>query len=367
MNRVFHLSLVIKRELENCKHVHALHSRIAIANANAPVRGDIHPQALARLAHQPHKVRLSLHNLIALDNYLAPLGEGLHDRPLFDRQGIIECLVERPSVLFLVGAKPRERERRNDLSPWDTRAAAELVGQIYRRSANAHYEIQDVLLRPNLKLAELRSDSWYAALEDPTRSIVSIGSSRANLASEVMLARMFREEAFATPAREVVAKRSLPFCFLWPQKLLRGYRSAFASTVESVAGVDPAVRQLLKQQASGFLQGKILKPIPRNAKRYESYAVVVAQRQATGQVWVVICGESGPVTYAAAKRIGEIQEPLPQSTPARPEVLWMPLSATIRFDAASLGDRRSVEPAKFAGEVEIWPEPRDRRRNPPGP
>jgi hypothetical protein len=301
---------------------------------------------------------LSLTNLIALDNYLAPLGESLQDRTIFERLGIIEALVENPKVSFFVGAKPRDDEHRTDLSVWDTRAVAELVGQIYRVNPLVQYDINDVLFRRNVTLQRLKSEEWYRLLSEDKRSLVSIGSPRANLASEVMMAMMFGVAPFPKVQATGFDPGRMPFYFIWPGSLIKDLRSAFAVPSEMLA---PKVRadnpQVRRGQANAFVIGSKVFPILRLARRYRSYGVVVAQRRPGGGVWAVVCGESAPATYAAARRVTEIQEGLPESTNDAPRLLWRPVSVNIGHDRTRPGDKRTVQHDDFTQESRIWPSP----------
>ncbi|MCL4178284.1 MAG: hypothetical protein KJ072_11165 [Verrucomicrobia bacterium] len=356
MNRVFRLSEVINKKIKEIGNVHRLSRLIEEANANAEVKGKIAPRTLRKLAFAPEGVGLTLSNLIALDNYLAPIGEGLHDKPIFERRGILEYLVEKPQVTFLVGAKPRIRERRIDLSWWDTRSAAELVGQIRRVNPAVHYDIVEVLLRTPVRPARLTADPWHRWLEAEDCSVVAIGSPRANLASEIMLAQMFGVRPFVKPSLTFLDPKRGPFAFVWPRPLMQGWRSAFALGAEDLPPKSRHLATQVRRNRSGaFVIGTRILPIPRGHRNYTTYGVIVAQRRPNGRVWAVILGESGPATYAMATKVREINAELPVSSQTAPKVLWAPIEAQIRTTASSIGDHRQVKSASFLEPPELWP------------
>ena len=78
-------------------------------------------------------VSLRISELRALDTYLAPLGEGLAAKPVFERSAILAEIAQSLEVAFVLGSLPRRGFRRVDISHWDVRSMIEVL-----RSLN-HY------------------------------------------------------------------------------------------------------------------------------------------------------------------------------------------------------------------------------------
>ncbi len=130
-------------------------------------------------------------------------------------------------VVFMLGARPRPEERRNDISLWDTKSQAELLTQASRLDVHREFDIEPVLWRTPIDPAAIHRERCHRILEEDQASVISIGSPLASLSSEVMLARMFGVEQFKghafDPADSAVS-------FVWLPKSIQHFCSSFALT-----------------------------------------------------------------------------------------------------------------------------------------
>src|SRR5262249_23794324 len=155
----------------------------------------------------------------ALDKYLLAHGRrGL--AAVFERPTVLRSLIERERVTFLLGVKPHDQGRRLAVAWWDTRSLHPLFSGINQLATRVQVELQEILLRgePDPATADtwgrtFPEEEWYRCLGDDGPSVVSIGSARANHASELCLAQMFGVEPFRPPAGKPDPAR---FYFLWP-------------------------------------------------------------------------------------------------------------------------------------------------------
>ena len=194
MSKTLRLAGVIQREIVRVGNAHRLARLINDANAVAHTGLTVGRRTLSRLARGGESARLTLKLLRALDVYLAPLGEGLQDRPVFDKKGILECLVETRNISFLLGSKPRPQARRNDLSRWDTRSMAELLREASRFDVHMDFEIEDVLWKtpmdaqPRDRIAQVPGQTAHMAGAHDTSTRLALcrvrGASRPSLPGE---------------------------------------------------------------------------------------------------------------------------------------------------------------------------------------
>ncbi len=267
----------------------------------------------------------------ALDAFLAPLGEGLAERPLFDRATILHGVASCASRLFVVGARPRDS--RQDIAFWDMQALFELVNHLQQLRLS-HVELITSLGHPRKTKAELQK---FANRRD--MSVCCAGSPRSCPISEHVLARLF---GVAPHAPRKAGK--LPFQFWWGNSPDEKRRSSFESLEPppGLAGETPSEEAAFWWR-DGWRTGS------SGGSQFD-YGIVAAQRQPGESVWVVVAGVSGPGTYAAAKKlIDETVSSLPRAKKGRKAVTafaGVRARVTTR-SGASDGDPRSV------GKVEL--------------
>jgi hypothetical protein len=321
---------------------------IKAANNNHPKRR-VERRKLARIA-AGEDVSLTLDELRALDTYLTPLGEGLADRPLFDKPNPILALAGTGAVTLVLGAYPRDQERRIDLSWWDVRSMTHLLRAIALRRPGTDVEIQDLLVEEDQPVP------FY--LQDPRRSVCAIGSPRASFATEYMLAEMFEVRPFDDRHFDRVKIH-----FLWPWWIKPFCSSAFSPDPESLARFNPD----LWNDLGGANRDQPVLEV--NGKRYEdtspknegeppgqSFGMVITQQQADGGVWMVLAGLTGPATYACATAVtsgvaGTVLESGDRPSPVR----WDLVSTVVERNPVPHGDPRTTDTASVvdSGIVEL--------------
>src|ERR1035441_84491 len=92
------------------------------ANREAGTKCYVNRKMLARIRDEPETVGLTMQVLVALNTYYRKRGLGLQQLPILETRGVLEPLMDSSRVVFMLGAKPRPEERRNDISFWDTRS-----------------------------------------------------------------------------------------------------------------------------------------------------------------------------------------------------------------------------------------------------
>ena len=285
-------------------------------------------------------VAISRSDFAAIDAYLAPMGESLAEKPLFEAPRILPGLVAKENVLVLLGSNPGSENLRADLSLWDLRAMMALKGGINAVRPQTLVDIVDVEFKPGVRP---NPDARKARPElfDERVSVCSIGSPRACWASESMMAEMFGVPAFGEP------DPTLPFHFVWSPKIENLPPSTFAVAVVSLKGVEGVdARALSLKGARGLKVGRRVFVAESAGRRWKSYGVIVSQRRATGQVFLVLAGLSAPATLGTAlalvnKSTGTLPEPSEGGRGHGP-VRWAIIEATGE-DEGGNWDARKVE------------------------
>jgi|ERR1039458_5692045 hypothetical protein len=327
------------------------------ANREAGTKCYVNRKMLARIRDEPETVGLTMQVLVALNTYYRKRGLGLQQLPILETRGVLEPLMDSSRVVFMLGAKPRPEERRNDISFWDTKSQAELLTQASRLDVQRKFDIEPVLWRMPVDPAAIHSERWHRILEEDQASVISIGSPLASLSSEVMLARMFGVEQFTMPRFR--AGKQVPFFFVWLPKSIRQFCSAFTLTWRELQSEHASIAtRVRRNQTSAFiLEGKP-HVVPAEGKAWTMYGIIAAQRRASGNVWLVISGLAGPATFAVTTMVKEISAELPWSKGKQSKVLWVPVKVKIKAGQAApwSGDTREIVEAVFDGEPRLWPE-----------
>jgi hypothetical protein len=294
---------------------------------------------------------MTLKELRALDAFLAPFGEGLSDKPLFDKPNPIQALVDKGRVTIILGAYARAAAQRNDLSRWDVHALAYLVPKIEFRRPGIDLKIEDILVEK-----ALAPPSGPVATG---RSVCCIGSPRACFATECLLADMFGVETFW----EWESPR-VPIHFVWCEEIELLYRSAFNRGPAGAYRADPLLaRRLLKNELRGALvvKGTVYEDAsPQEGGPLEgrSYGIVVVQQRADGSVWMVLAGLTGPATYACAVLAGSGQTgavPDPEGPDEHSQIRWDVVEATVERRLDLQGDHRVVTSCRILNSgLEDW-------------
>ncbi len=185
------------------------------------------------------------------------------------------------------------------------------------------------------------------------RSIVCIGSPRACRASERMLAKMFKVEAFEQPMR---AEESLPFYFIWARGSDR-FSSRFAGDAKSIERLDSQLASAIRKspaRAMGLRVGNTVYPTHIAGNKWKDYGIIAAQRRRNGQLWLVLCGLTGPTTLAAAKAVKSLANVLtPSPVGEDSAVQWAVVKAAIETTEMP-GDARKVIGQEIIDGPKVW-------------
>ena len=352
----FRLSTLIRRRAESGRGYEKLARDIEAANAGYPDR-KVDRRKLKKLAEDPENSVLSMRELRALDAFFSPLGEGLGDKPIFEKQRILESMSEVGEVTFMLGSTPRQ-DQRNDLSRWDARSMACLLHDLGRCGAPLRYEINDVLRTSPVNVRKLNSQDWHQVIhKEDGPSLISIGSPRACQATEIILAEMFNVAPFEKPTMHT---ERLPFHFVWSPDVANNFASSFTISGEDLKSLDLRLaKEVMSNTAWAFKLGSE-KPFryPRKSQEWPNmYGVIVAQRRKGGQVWLVVAGISGPTTHAAAQMVKSITHALPRADKRGEHgpPLWVAVAADVKMvPGRKQGDNRVISNVSLVGDPKIW-------------
>ncbi len=246
------------------------------------------------------RLNLSLDDLAALDVYLQAYGEGLSYRPLFDNPNLVHAFSDSGRVTILLGTKQDEEGAHFPF--WDVLATAEWLRCLTTSEVSLQLDIQEVPMRPMFKPAEWRPDEgWGTLFADRGPSLIVLGSNRMMPAADVMLCMMCGGDPFTN--QKFAEKRDLPFHFCWNPGLTNVLPSRFQVDPDDIAEHDEAAAEKIRSgEGSALAVGKqvFFDPIAKRGWG-DGYGVCVVQRRASGAVWMLCGGVSGPMTLAVAK------------------------------------------------------------------
>jgi hypothetical protein len=303
-------------------------------------------------------VSIRLKELVALDAYFGRLGEGLSEKPLFDRPGILEALGRSGEVLIFYATYPHDQLERTDIIHWDIESVAEVIRDINRYGSAVHLEIEKVMnLPPGQRKSRAELERWRRHLLDDGPSLVSIGSPRACHASEYMLAEMFGTVSYVNPAGD---NKGLPFQFAWPPHGRRK-RSSFTIGGRDLRRLAPEFADKIRDKngkAEVLKIGNEILGVDTSKPGWNSYGIIAAQRRRTGKIWLVLAGLSGPLTLATANALRLVMGNMPdQEQPGQHSpVLWCIVEARIERNPALPGDGREIIDHRLLGKPRFWPE-----------
>jgi len=280
-------------------------------------------------------------------------------QPMFVVPGLLEAFDAETVVAFMLGAKPRPTERRNDVSHWDALSHAVLLTECSKLDLKHEFQTHYVFWRRKADTKAVKGEKWHQLLEADECSVVSIGSPLVSFSSEVMLATMFGVKPFTRPELKLGLA---PFYYVWRPQVAKGFSSAFGLTAEQLTAHElknssPALAaEVYANRANAFVLEGQIHLVPVKSSQWIMHGIIAAQRRASGNVWLVVSGLAGPATYAAARKVTEILDELPWSKGKASDVLWMPVKTTV-FEPPGCpheGDVREVKKAEFDGPARIW-------------
>jgi hypothetical protein len=305
----------------------------------------------------------------ALDQFKFP--DGLAS--FFAPPRLLELLVSKGKVTLIVGTKPYLISSMSPItsaSHWDLKSIAVLTEAIYRHAPPSVIAVQlsEILLRspdyldtftkedksgikPEDILATLRDRDDFKDISD-AQSIISIGSPRANHATECMLAKMFNVPPFMP--EEKGPRRPLPFQFEWSALQLQKLHSTFARRSSHKNG---KVNEKDWRTAALWI-GDTRYGIDRDQTVWTDYGVIAVQRRPRGGIWACCSGSGGPATFAAACKLGDLVGHLPPASrlSSKSSVLWTVVTTRVKRDSGTIGDDRKMTlPSLLDKEPYIWP------------
>ena len=338
-------------------------------------------------------ISLSFQNLCAIDEYLKKYKQdaSLAVQPLLGGPGILQEMAVR-EVTYLLGSEPSKGRLLQ--SGWDTRSVGSLQKSLHDMGSNRAYEIEDVIktgviaggsdaasranLRKKISNRELVSgEQWESLLHlesgDPVdrKSVVVIGSPRANTAAELMLSMMFAWHGHPVTPFNSAELGSLPFYFLWP-KSESVSDSAFASSQSG--GFDAFDADLADYIATGkeadFTPRAIAYRL-KDAADFEYYSIreyhkkpeewstagIIAAMGANGHLFVSIMGVSGIATLGTAQALPLLTHPIniPGASNESGKIIWAPVKIDVRKNAKNDGDRNQIQNVELMADPQYWP------------
>jgi hypothetical protein len=305
-------------------------------------RCDISCKRLRELKHGRPQL-LTQEEFCALDAFFVEsFGYGFLREP-----ALLEVMSSGP-VRIVVGAYGRTDSRRADLSLWDLKSAdaiADELGARTRRSPGSLLRIYTpVPAAPHHPVDALRLGRDELAQTDREGSPITrvvIGSVKANIVAECVLAELFSIDPFSR------ARTTSPFTFVWPDAPL----SAFAQTGSGLANTDfHTWHGAVPENMVGLVLGRKTclqeLPLPQEKPPRTTAAIIAVVRQHSGALAVVLAGVTGPATLAATMAL--LHDPLlaTVAVPGHPGGWWAAVTASVREgnkeEAALWGDDRNL-------------------------
>ena len=298
------------------------------------------------IAHED--VKLSVSELNALDAFLAPFGEGLAEKPLFEPAGIVAEIARDSELTFLLTSDPAQGMRPTDISTWDFRSTIEVMRAV-QGLGRLQVDLEEVEFRKGMKpsAGSYKREAWYQRLAGQSGALVSIGSPRVAWSSEITLSEMFAIAPFSPPGGDGPA---LPFRFFWPEQHVY-FPSSFVSARPACAEDTGDGEGMM-----GLFLGKQLLTAPHRGPTRIDYGIIAAQRRRTGHIRLVIAGLTGAATLAAAQALTSLTERIPDGKDgADSPVLWAAIEADVQSDQEQDGRRRLGDDPRVVRGPEVWP------------
>lgn len=305
-------------------------------------------------------VALRLSEIKLLDRYLTLAMGHEHSlcvEPILVRsQTLLDSLKGSRSIYLMLGARHYDVLRTDTVSIHDVRASKNILLGV--NELGIRVDILDVLQRQD-DVEAIKSDVWHHLLQRRERSVIAIGSSFINHATEYLMAEMFGVEPFVSPRVWTGSKR-LPCYVVWTQPSERHgvSHSAFLLEQHQVREGYGEIADTLEEGDRAILVGDQL----FISRRYgPNYGLIVAQRQDADRVSIVLSGTFGPATHALSKVLGEggVAAALPAYDPR--SLYQSVIIAVVRADVRGLGgktvwvkDDREWDSARLVIAPALW-------------
>jgi hypothetical protein len=363
---VYHLAQRVRQEIRRVGSAFKLRTRIIKVCEAAGMNEKINVHVLKGLQQNPERTHLTLPQLVALHLYFSTRSGGLDKIPIFTRRRLLDALQEQSEVSILIAAKSLVR-RQTHYTRWDSRALNTTKGLLFRRFQEFGREVSpppaidevDVLLRAEGRSRPYEADRWHRLIVEDKRTLISIGSPRASLASELLLASMFGVKPFGDRTVSVHDPR-LPFQFVWPPDRSFPAKSTFTLEPKDIAKEAARLAEQVRRGGTAAIacRQQLLAAPASHPGGWDTFGVICAQRRPNGNLWVVLGGLSGPATLAAAEVLAEIEPEPPPATgqSGYPPVLWGLVEARLTEDPASPeeADNRLLNRARLLNDAHLF-------------
>ena len=309
-----------------------------IEKANAYVDGlTIERRKIPDLLFKDLDVKFSTRELQALDTFFIKNGLGGLSGVL-SSHSILRSLANTGQTAFLLGARPGAQFRTNSVSSWDLRSVTHIVRGIDSVAMGVHSDIQDVLLRDRTQIPQSTTPNEFFSHEDWHQlimqrngpSIISLGSSRINHGSELLLSTMLGVDPFGPSD----GATDVPFQMWWEDD------DEFRIPSQFITDRYPAATS--GDYSAAFRLGDEVLPVDYEAPVRDEYGLIVCQRRKDGRIFLCITGLTGTSTYATAMALSTAPLAIPFDDSPHPPVLWGLAKARVLTQEGIPGDGRQV-------------------------
>ena len=256
-------------------------------------------------SRDPAEISLSLSEIRALHAFLVSKDHGGFGA-LLEGRTLLGSVAAYGRLTFIIPSKPLSGS--NAVILWDLLALVEILTALRKFGRNIDIEIDVIPSTKGMNRDELFSHIEEKKWESQPRSLICIGSPRANFASEFLLSQMYNCEPFSA-----TIEHELPFRFYWKET---------SPLMSSFAASSHDLRERIPDWASVKNEALLSALLVRRGTTWEGYSmahagmqawttygIVAAQRRDTGQIWIVAAGLEGPASLAAAKELARLNPP----------------------------------------------------------
>ncbi len=268
----------------------------AQAAGAGPKEGNIDRRKLKRICEKKKEedgsegwfdVSITVMELVWIDAYLKKFNKGLAEHPIFSRaENLLDAITSTSKhVCFFLGAIYNHTHRSDVVSRYDLKGLEDLM----RWPLNElQIELQDVLLEMEML------DSHWKDLCSGKEAMISFGSSVVNSCSEYILADMVGVPAFTNNTNI-----DLPFHFVFPPR--DNSNKNWASTFIFNKPMNNEMESMISEQRTIV----VLDEVYVNKEKEREYGILIAQRQKSGHVRIVLFGTHGPSTLSLSRALAQ--------------------------------------------------------------
>jgi hypothetical protein len=329
------------------------------------IRG-VDRRKLKRIVEGDPTVVIALAELRGLDSYLSRFAESLAVKPLFEHPHIIELLAHSGDVTFLLGSRPEPDDSfRINVGHSDVAGMNSIQQAIYGYGRVVRMDFTEIRTSepPDVEKDLIELAYVDTLMEEGRNSIVCLGSGRANPATEAMLCEMFSLPTYGVPRKDKKAVRPPPFHFCWSPGHSNLLPSHLHMNAEEVTEKDPeSGYEMQEHSAAAFEAGGriILDEMTLKSQRPTgamTFGLCAAQKRASGRIWLVVAGLTGPATEACSRWIRRMATDIHMYPDGKQSpVFWCFVQANARAEEidGKITDY-IVTGEEMCGELEKWP------------